>query len=76
MFVHGIKKKSQIIIKILGWGHLHLLINRNPSHIAIQKVEEADSKESVQINSCLLAKTLTVSTFFPRNITSILIHNQ
>ncbi len=76
MFVHGIKKKSQVIIKILGWGHLHLIINGNPSHIAIQKVDGFTKKESVQINSCLLAKTLTVSMFFPRNITSILIHNQ
>ncbi len=38
MFVHGIKKKSQVIIKILGWGHLHLLNHGNPDHIAIQKV--------------------------------------
>ncbi len=55
MFVHGIKKKWQIIIKILGWGHLQLLINGNPSHIAIQKVEEVYSKESVQINIVIVA---------------------
>ncbi len=38
MFVHGIKKKSQVIIKIFGLEHLHLMNHGNPDHIAIQKV--------------------------------------